>query len=281
MYVEFCLIHLSLQFHICSAMIEQLLFGRGQFLFLPDTHANAHTQEAVHALKSISIKWDKVESLFLSVSLSLHRLTRQTIGWVAPPPSVCRGLINPVTHTHTEICAPTYAHYIQTHTHRLAVRWQSFRQGSGWALIHLHGNSPGMLGMRVRVCTVTKHGRQLYVDLHHTHRLTEEAEMDLCGDAQIWLIGLIGFQGACRDRQRLTLTRLLQRHQGSSARDRKSKKHKEEHIDSKCKWWHECREEGGWQKIYFTPWEVRRSRKMRRERKMWAKFKKLNWMQEI
>lgn len=45
--------------------------------------------------------------------------------------------------------------------------------------------------------------------------------MDLSGDPQICLIGLIGFQRARRERQRLTLTRLLRRHQGSAAGDRK------------------------------------------------------------
>lgn len=53
--------------------------------------------------------------------------------------------------------------------------------------------------------------------------LSEGAAKDLSGDTQMWLMGLIGFQRACRIRRGLTLTRLLQRHPGKGKKHERSR----------------------------------------------------------
>jgi len=60
--------------------------------------------------------------------------------------------------------------------------------------------------------------------------------MDLSGDTQIWLIGLIGFLRAWREREREreTLTRLLQTHQGSTEMER-AQSQRGEQIENACK----------------------------------------------
>ncbi len=232
------------------------------FVFFLQTHLlmgalrKPHTHTRTHSTQSplSEIRWNLSASPV--VSLSLHWLTSQMIGWAAPPPSICRRLINPVTHTWM------YTQYVQTHTQTMCGD-----SHLGWTSAHLHGNSQGMLWMCV---CVTRHGRQSHVGLHYTTRLihthTVGAALDLSGDTQIWLIGLIGFQRACREKERLTLTRLLQRHQGSTARVRKSKKH--EKSTAKINVSDVMRSESAgrrrWKEIYLLPGESRRSHAGRR-----------------
>lgn len=114
------------------------------------------------------------------------------------PPPPCRRLINPVSHTQYSVPASRYTPITARYT-----LWQSFRIGR--TLIHLHGNNnPGVLSVCVCVCERSDlTGEKVTVcwssSVTGSHSLAGAAGMDLSGDTLIWLIGLIGFQRACRE----------------------------------------------------------------------------------
>lgn len=249
-------------------MIEQLLFHRGQFLFFfltriyscthTHTHTGSHTHTRMHSTRSplSEIRWASPVA-----SLSLRRLTGQMIGWEAPPPPICRRLINPVTHTRGRSkFVHGLIHTLHLNTH----------MGSLCGDISFRRQVIGSISMAtVQVCcecvrwTHTGDSYMLVFIMHTcSHTAAEGAAMDLSGDTQIWLIGLIGFQRACwareTDTDQITAEtpgKLCQRQKEQEAWDaRRGKINVSDDMRTGCA----GRREHG-RRFTFLPWELRRS----------------------
>lgn len=129
----------------------------------------------------------------------------------AQPPSSYGKLIKPATHTHHTNRRHSGLRYrctlipfMHINTHRIL--WQSFRLSTDRTIIHLNGGSTtGVMWMCVSVCVKLPDLGESYSACwsssvtQSSQSLAGAAAMDLSADTLILLIGLIGFQRACRE----------------------------------------------------------------------------------